>query len=171
MSGASRRRAVRSAALAFAGGLLFAVGLALAGMTRPAKVLAFLDVAGAWDPSLAFVMVGAIGVYAVASRLVRRRGASVAGDAFEAQAERPIDARLVAGAAIFGVGWGLAGYCPGPVVASAASLLAPPLVFVVSMAVGMRIEDAVSARRDRVATRRPPADASGGDAPGLPSAP
>jgi uncharacterized membrane protein YedE/YeeE len=103
-------------------GLLFALGLAVSGMTEPARVLAFLDVTGAWDPSLAFVMVGALAVYAPAHYLItRRRARPLLAASFELPATAPIDAKLLTGAAVFGVGWGLAGFCPGPaLVASAA---------------------------------------------------
>jgi len=140
--------------LSFACGLLFAVGLAVAGMTNPAKVIGFLDVTGAWDPSLAFVMGGALGVYAVAWQLRRRVAAPALGGTFPAPPSGAIDGRLLVGAAIFGLGWGVAGYCPGPaVVASAVTRNAP--VFVLGMLVGMALVDRVD--RDRRVTRLQPA--------------
>jgi uncharacterized membrane protein YedE/YeeE len=99
----------------FASGLLFAIGLGLAGMTLPAKVIAFLDVAGRWDPSLAFVMGGAVLVYLPALQWLRRSGRIRS-----LRAEEPIDRSLVLGAALFGVGWGLSGLCPGPALVSLA---------------------------------------------------
>lgn len=103
--------------LAWLSGLLFGVGLAWSGMADPHKVLGFLDVAGAWDPSLLLVMVGAVLTYAVGSRLVTRRARPWLDERFHLPANRRIDARLLAGAAVFGIGWGLAGYCPGPALA------------------------------------------------------
>lgn len=100
---------------ALVAGALFAVGLVVSGMTNPRKVLGFLDLLGGWDPSLGFVMVGAIGVYAMAYRLAKRLTGPVAAEEFhEPRTRAVLDARLVGGAALFGVGWGLAGYCPGP---------------------------------------------------------
>jgi hypothetical protein len=125
----------------FAAGVVFAAGLAVAGMTRPGKVLAFLDFFGRWDPSLAFVMVGAIGVASLAFRLSARRASPVLGDRFvvpDARAE--IDGRVVVGASIFGVGWGLSGLCPGPAVASLASGQVGAIVFVGAMLVGMEVQ-------------------------------
>jgi uncharacterized membrane protein YedE/YeeE len=110
---------VIGAVVAFLAGLVFAVGLALAGMTMPSKIVAFLDVTGAWDPSLALVMLSAIGVYLPVHRAVRRRGRPVlAGAVLSVPSETAIDGRLVGGAAIFGVGWGLSGLCPGPAIVS-----------------------------------------------------
>ncbi|MGD0529469.1 MAG: DUF6691 family protein [Polyangiaceae bacterium] len=117
-----------------ASGALFAVGLTLAGMTDPARVIGFLDVTGAWDPSLAFVMIGAIGVHALLYRLIARRRAPLFDTAFHPPASKKVDGKLVAGAALFGVGWGTAGYCPGPGLASLTS--APAAVFVAAMAAG-----------------------------------
>ncbi|XXU39332.1 DUF6691 family protein [Sorangium sp. So ce1000] len=146
---------------AFFAGLLFAVGLGVSGMTQPSRVLGFLDVAGDWDPSLAFVMVGAISVHFVAYRVLRwrRRGGGVdaAGPAgaprFPLLADRAavptrtdVDARLVAGAALFGIGWGLAGYCPGPALVSLATGSCAVLAFVAAMAAGMAIERLATAR-------------------------
>ncbi|HKA90391.1 MAG TPA: DUF6691 family protein [Haliangiales bacterium] len=127
--------------VSFACGLVFAVGLAIAGMTNPAKVVGFLDVTGAWDPTLAFVMAGALGVYAVAWRFRRGLAAPVLGGAFP---PRPgaIDARLLVGAAIFGIGWGISGYCPGPAVVSA-TVVPPAAAFVLAMLAGMALVDRI----------------------------
>ena len=122
--------------IALASGVLFGIGLALSGMLNPAKVLAFLDVAGRWDPSLALVMGGALAVMVPAWRLQQR--APTASPALRPMLS-DLDARLVGGAAIFGVGWGLVGYCPGPAVASLALLDARPLVFVAAMLAGMEL--------------------------------
>ena len=124
-------------AIAFVAGVVFAVGLAIAGMTQPSKVIGFLDVAGPWDPSLAFVMVGAISVYFVATRLVRRRSAPLSGGGFHLPTRRDIEPNLLIGAALFGVGWGLAGYCPGPGLTSLATGSVSAITFIVAMAVGM----------------------------------
>ena len=124
---------------AFVAGLLFGAGLLVSGMTRPARVASFLDVGGRWDPSLAFVMAGAIAVFALAWRAVARRGRSLRGGRLHLPAERYVDTRLLAGSAVFGVGWGLAGFCPGPALVSAASGAAPALVFVAAMIVGMAL--------------------------------
>jgi uncharacterized membrane protein YedE/YeeE len=107
--------------VAFASGLLFGGGLLVSGMTRPAKVLAFLDPLGAWDPSLALVMAGAVLVYAVGVRSGRSRRPALAAPLFSARPVARIDAPLLVGAAIFGVGWGIGGYCPGPSIVALAS--------------------------------------------------
>ena len=118
-------------------GALFAVGLAISGMASPAKVQGFLDVTGNWDASLMFVMVGAIGVHALALRLISRRAAPLFMPAFQPRPPKVIDGRLLGGAAIFGVGWGLAGYCPGPAFVAAGGLSLNALVFLGAMTVGM----------------------------------
>ncbi|MDB4995294.1 MAG: hypothetical protein JWM74_2726 [Myxococcaceae bacterium] len=123
-------------------GALFGIGLAIAGMTRPEKVTGFLDITGAWDPSLAFVMLGAIGVHFVLHRLVLRRTAPLFDDRFHLPTRRDIDPRLLVGAGLFGVGWGLGGFCPGPALTSAAAGALPALVFVAAMIAGMLIERA-----------------------------
>ncbi|MBX3185830.1 MAG: YeeE/YedE family protein [Labilithrix sp.] len=128
---------MRSNVVAFVSGALFAVGLAISGMTKPSKVAGFLDLAGAWDASLAFVMVGAIAVHFVAYRLVIRRAAPLFGARFELPAQTRIDGRLLAGAAIFGVGWGLGGFCPGPALVTAGSGSVAALVFVAGMTAAM----------------------------------
>ena len=103
---------------AFACGLIFAIGLGLAGMTQPAKVIGFLDLTGAWDPSLAFVMGGAVLVGLIAFPLILARRRPWLGGRFALPERNDIDAPLVAGAALFGMGWGLSGYCPGPALVS-----------------------------------------------------
>ncbi len=122
---------------ALAAGLLFGIGLALAGMTDPSVVLGFLDLAGRWNPALLFVMGGAVTVTFIGYRLAFARGAPLFAPRFMLPALAHIDAPLVVGAALFGLGWGLAGYCPGPVLASLVSLNTGVLLFVVAMAVGM----------------------------------
>jgi len=120
----------------FVAGFLFAVGLVVAGMTQPAKIVGFLDFAGDWDPSLAFVMLGAIGVHAVAYRVVARRPSPVFAPKFLIPTRRDIDASLVAGAALFGVGWALGGYCPGPAITSLGAASGDVVMFVGALLVG-----------------------------------
>jgi len=118
-------------------GLLFGGGLVVSGMADPAKVLNFLDLFGTWDPSLAFVMGGAVIVAFIGYRLVLRRERPLAGGAFHLPARQDIDSRILVGPAIFGVGWGLGGFCPGPAIA-ALGLGAPgTLAFVPAMILGM----------------------------------
>lgn len=118
-------------------GLLFGWGLLLSGMTDPGKVQGFLDLFGAWDPSLAFVMGGAIAVGAVAFALAKKRTTALLGGAMHLPSSRHIDKPLVVGALIFGAGWGLAGFCPGPAVVSMGAGQAKALVFVAAMLAGM----------------------------------
>jgi uncharacterized protein len=118
-------------------GLLFGAGLGVAGMTDPAKVLSFLDVTGRWDPTLGFVMAGAIAVHAPVVLWLRRRGRPWIGDRLHLPAQGTIDRRLLGGAALFGIGWGLAGYCPGPAVVAAAALRPAGLVVLAGLLVGM----------------------------------
>jgi uncharacterized protein len=122
---------------ALVAGALFGVGLLTSGMVRPDKVLGFLDVAGQWDPSLAWVMVGAIGVHLLLRRLILRRARPLLSPSFQLPSKRRVDSPLVAGAAIFGVGWGLGGYCPGPSLVTAATGTLSPLLFVGGMLLGM----------------------------------
>ena len=119
-------------------GLVFGLGLIVSGMADPAKVLGFLDLAGAWDPSLAFVMAGAIAVAALAFAAARKRTVSVLGAAMKLPTSRDIDARLVIGSLVFGIGWGIAGFCPGPGLVALGMGEAKALVFVVAMLVGWR---------------------------------
>ncbi|MCR9160119.1 MAG: DUF6691 family protein [Nannocystaceae bacterium] len=118
-------------------GLVFAIGLAVGGMTDPNKVLSFLDVTGAWDPSLAFVMGGAIVVYAPIYHRFTRRTRPLLQPEFYLPIRQSIDLRLVAGGMLFGVGWGLGGFCPGPAIVSVASLRGDVLTFVAAMFAGM----------------------------------
>lgn len=125
--------------VAFAAGLVFGAGLLLSGMTRPAKVLAFLDPLGAWDPSLALVMAGAVSTYAIGIRRGnswRRRRASLGAPLLSAPPVARVDAPLLVGAGIFGVGWGIGGYCPGPSLVALASGGSGVLVFVGFMLLG-----------------------------------
>ena len=125
--------------IALLAGLLFGLGLTVSGMIDPAKVLGFLDVAGDWDPSLAFIMAGAIPVAAIGFALGRRRAAPFAATTFAAPTKTAIDARLLAGAVTFGIGWGLAGYCPGPALASLSIGGWRTASFVVAMLIGMTL--------------------------------
>ena len=118
-------------------GLLFGIGLLLSGMSDPGKVIGFLDLFGAWDPSLALVMGGAVGVAALAYAIAKKRTSSFLGGAMQLPTSNHIDRRLVGGALVFGIGWGLAGYCPGPALVSLASGQIKGLVFVAAMALGM----------------------------------
>jgi uncharacterized protein len=126
---------------AVAAGAMFGAGLLISGMTRPAKVIGFLDVTRGWDPSLGFVMGGAITVYAGALWWIqRRRGEPWFDTCFHLPARRELDLRLFAGAAIFGVGWGLGGLCPGPGVVAAAAASTAGILFTAAMLVGMWLE-------------------------------
>jgi uncharacterized membrane protein YedE/YeeE len=122
---------------AFAAGLLFGLGLLVSGMVSPAKVLGFLDIFGNWDPSLAFVMGGAVAVSALGYRLAVRRGGAVLTGTLKVPDRRDVDGRLLGGSALFGVGWGLVGLCPGPAIVGLALGVKPLLVFVPSMLAGM----------------------------------
>ena len=126
---------VRNLAAAVAG-IVFGLGLAVSGMTDPAKVLGFLDVAGAWDPSLILVMGGAVVVAFFAFRAIYGRGRPLLDVSFEAVRNEHFDFRLVGGSALFGIGWGLVGFCPGPAVAALAYGFTDPLIFVAAMIAG-----------------------------------
>ncbi|MFM7084109.1 MAG: DUF6691 family protein [Hyphomicrobium sp.] len=118
-------------------GLLFGFGLLLSGMTDPAKVQNFLDIAGTWDPSLAFVMGGAILVTATGYALVRRRKGPLLEPSFQIPNIQKVDRRLILGSALFGIGWGLGGFCPGPALTSLYQAASGTLVFVPSMLIGI----------------------------------
>jgi uncharacterized membrane protein YedE/YeeE len=128
-------------------GILFALGLSLSGMTDPGKVLAFLDVAGAWDPTLAFVMAGAVGFHFLWLRFVARRIASGPPPTEAAGAGR-VDTKLVTGAAIFGAGWGMSGYCPGPALVSLGLGRQEAFYFVTAMLAGIAVHRAFARRRE-----------------------
>lgn len=125
--------------MALVAGLIFGLGLILSGMTNPAKVIGFLDLAGNWDPSLALVMAGAIAASAVPFRLAKGRATALLGGPIRLPTATDIDRRLVLGSLAFGAGWGLAGYCPGPALASLLSGGAKPLLFVLAMLAGMAV--------------------------------
>ncbi len=140
-----RRRDLLPWAVAFAAGALFSLGLAMSGMTDPAKVIGFLDVTGEWDPTLAFVMAGAVMVFSTAWRGSRRLRAPVFAPAFPELKER-IDRRLLLGALLFGGGWGLAGYCPGPALASLGAGAEGSAVFALAMTAGVYLHELVLRR-------------------------
>lgn len=121
----------------FVSGVVFAIGLGIGGMLHPAKVIGFLDLFGAWDPSLLFVMAGGMLASFAFLRLARRRERPLCDDRFHMPTATKVDAPLVVGAALFGVGWGLAGYCPGPGIVSVTTLSLDALLFFGAMAAGM----------------------------------
>ena len=132
---------------AFFAGIVFAVGLGMSGMARPDKIVGFLDFAGAWDPSLLFVMVGAIAVHFVAHRLVAKRSAPLFDERFHLPTRKDIDGRLIAGAVLFGIGWGLGGFCPGPALVSAGGGSFIGFVFLGGMTLGSLVENVLMRRR------------------------
>jgi len=131
----------------FVVGLLFGLGLILAGMTDPAKVIGFLDLAGAWDPSLALVMGGAILVGLFAFGAAKRRTTNMFGGAMQLPTSRDIDRRLIAGSVMFGAGWGLAGFCPGPAIVSVGAGNSKAIVFTLAMLLGMVVFEMLERRR------------------------
>jgi uncharacterized membrane protein YedE/YeeE len=139
-------------------GALFGVGLCVSGMTRPEKVIAFLDVTGRWDPSLAFVMLGAVAVHFTAYRLIRRRPAPLYAPEFFIPTRHTIDLKLIGGAALFGIGWGLAGYCPGPGVVSLGAAAPTAIVFVAALLAGLLVTGKVEVRQSRAERRLPLTD-------------
>lgn len=128
---------MNSALAAFASGVIFAIGLVIGGMTQPAKVAGFLDFTGDWNPSLMFVMGGAVMTHAILYRVIRQRPTPLFTAAFSVPTRTDIDAGLLCGAVLFGIGWGLSGFCPGPAIVSLASGKMPVVIFVVAMIVGM----------------------------------
>jgi uncharacterized protein len=136
----------------FLTGLLFGMGLIVSGMTDPSKIIGFLDLAGAWDPSLAFVMAGAVLVGATGFRLAERRPTSMLGGLRQLPGTRGIDTRLILGSMTFGVGWGLAGFCPGPAVVAFGAGYDKAVVFVIAMLAGMVMYELTERRRMARAT-------------------
>ena len=128
-------------------GLVFGLGLIVSGMADPAKVVGFLDLGGAWDPSLAFVMAGAIAVGALAFAVARKRTVSFLGATMNLPTSREIDGRLVIGSVVFGIGWGVAGFCPGPGLVALGMGEVKALVFVAAMLVGMGAFELLERRR------------------------
>lgn len=136
-------------------GMLFGLGLIIAGMTDPSKVIAFLDLGGAWDPSLGFVMGGAILVGLGAFALAKQRTASFLGGTMQWPTNSPIDQRLVVGSVLFGAGWALAGYCPGPAIVSLGTGHPKAVVFVLAMLGGMALFELAEARRGQPSQHQP----------------
>ena len=134
-------------------GLVFGLGLIVSGMANPAKVLGFLDVGGAWDPSLALVMAGAIAVGFVAFSFAKNRTLSLMGAEMKLPSASPIDRRLVTGSALFGIGWGIAGFCPGPGLVALGMGESKALVFVAAMLVGMAVFELLELRRPAMTPR------------------
>lgn len=128
-------------------GLVFGLGLMLSGMADPSKVLGFLDLAGAWDPSLALVMAGAIGVGLLAFAVAGRRERALLGAEMRLPSARHIDRRLVGGGLMFGVGWGLAGFCPGPALVALGMGQTKAVIFVLAMLAGMALFELIERRR------------------------
>lgn len=133
-------------------GVVFGLGLVISGLANPAKVLNFLDLAGTWDPSLAFVMAGAVATTWLGYRLALARPKPAYDARFHLPTSTAVDARLLAGAAVFGIGWGLAGYCPGPAITALPLLNPATFVFVVAMLLGMRIGPIAAAKVPRLAS-------------------
>ncbi len=128
-------------------GVLFGLGLMVSGMTNPAKIIAFLDLAGPWDPSLIFVMGGAVLVGLIAFYLAKKRTESFLGGAMHIPTRRDIDRPLIIGSALFGVGWGLAGFCPGPALVSLGTGELKAVVFVIAMLAGMVLFDVLGQKK------------------------
>ena len=144
----ARQSATRQNMIALLSGLLFAVGLGIAGMSDPNKVLDFLDLAGSWDPSLALVMAGAIAVYMPVYRKLKGKDAPRWSERFHWPTKTDIDGRLVAGSLFFGVGWGIAGFCPGPAIVATSAATVPVLVFFAAMVGGMLAQRVIFKRID-----------------------
>ena len=131
-------------------GLIFGLGLVIGGMTDPSKVIGFLDISGSWDPSLAFVMGGALLVGVIAFRFARHRTANFFGGAVRMPTKNDIDKRMVIGSLLFGIGWGLAGFCPGPAITSMGTGNSEALLFVLAMVTGMALFEGIERYRHPV---------------------
>ncbi len=129
--------------LAGVSGLLFGLGLIIGGMTDPSKVIGFLDFAGDWEPALAFVMAGGVGVHFLLSQFVLKRKSPLYDQVFHLPTKRDLDAKLLVGAAIFGIGWGLAGYCPGPGIVAGGAGSESAIIFVATLIIGMIVQHGV----------------------------
>ena len=140
-------RNILQSGAALASGIVFGLGLSLSGMLNPAKVQGFLDVFGAWDPSLAFVLGGAVVVAFIGVQVMKRMRHPAFDDSFHLPTSRRIDPPLVVGSALFGLGWGIGGFCPGPAVASLSMGIPQTALFVVAMLAGMALHDRVWTRR------------------------
>ncbi len=140
-------RIILQIAAALASGIVFGFGLSLSGMLNPTRVQGFLDIFGAWDPSLAFVLGGAVLVAFVGVQAMKRMKHPAFDDSFHVPTNNQIDAPLVVGSALFGLGWGIGGFCPGPAIAALMIGLPDTVVFVVAMLVGMTLHDRVWSKR------------------------
>ena len=125
------------AIVSFFSGVIFAVGLALAGMTQPAKIIGFLDVFGNWDPSLVFVLASAVGVYYITFQLVIKRKSPILAPRFMVPTRSDLDLRLIAGGILFGIGWGISGLCPGPILTTLGTGTASVVTLLITMALGL----------------------------------
>ncbi|MCW4150285.1 YeeE/YedE family protein [Halomonas sp. 18H] len=132
--------------MGYIAGLLFGLGLTISGMTDPARVIGFLDIAGAWDPTLMFVLGGAVVTNFIGYRLVLRRSHPIFGERFQLPTRQDLDIRLIGGASLFGIGWGLSGYCPGPAFASIIGLSAPLFAMLVTMVMGWFLARAITTK-------------------------
>jgi len=139
---------------AFIGGLIFALGLGVSGMTNANKVIGFLNLAGKWDPSLAFVMLGAIGVHLLFYRVIVRRTSPLFSEDFHIPSRRDMTPKLIIGAALFGVGWGTGGFCPGPGLVSVTGFGLDAFVFVSFMLVGMIFQKVVQRVKQKIETKQ-----------------
>lgn len=136
--------------VAFAIGVMFAVGLVISGMTNPAKVLAFLNISGKWDPSLAFVMIGAIGVFSISYQFVIKRNSPILEETFCVPTKKSIDKKLIIGALLFGIGWGISGVCPGPAIVNLNLFNQSTLIFFAAMVGGAFIFQMIHVREKNV---------------------
>ena len=140
---------MKTLAVAFGSGLLFAIGLGISGMTNPNKVMNFLDVAGNWDASLAFVMAGAVGVNLILFRWIFTREKPMWTGSFQLPTKRDLDSQLITGSTLFGIGWGLAGFCPGPALVTSVTGNEAVLTFVGAMLAGMVLQHFLNTTMER----------------------
>jgi uncharacterized membrane protein YedE/YeeE len=156
----NKQHAAWQAAIALVSGLLFGAGLVVSGMTQPTKVIGFLDLFGAWDASLMLVMAGAIGVHFFAYRFIEKKTSPLFATKFSVPSRRDIDAKLIVGALLFGAGWGLGGFCPGPAIVASASGATSVLVFVSALLAGTyataKLEAGAASRMPKAVPASPP---------------